>query len=271
MKKVRWLSILNLLVFLVHLGISYSTQFKLLNNKDVGEVSDGNPSLFTPAGFTFSIWGVIYFSLLCFTVYHLVMSYKQPTNHPSNQDLLKINGWFIFNNLTTAAWLIVWTNEMLGLSVLLIVMQLISLIIVNVRLNIYDRSRELTSKAFTQFPLSIYFAWLSIATIANISSWLSDLNWTGGLSAVVWTQIMIGAAVLITLAVIVTRHNGFYGMVVIWALYGIWAGRSADTNVNGEPIMSVALAGISLVAVTTIIQLVRNARTNKQQINYQVT
>jgi hypothetical protein len=271
MSKVRLLSVFNLLVFLVHLAISYSTQFKLLNNKDVGEVSNENPSLFTPAGFTFSIWGVIYLSLLCFSVYHIVMSYRRPQHHPANQDLLRINGWFIVNNLATAAWLIVWTREMFGVSVVLIILQLVTLIIMNLRLNIYDRSREVSSKAFTQFPLSIYFAWLTIATIANISSWLSYLEWTGGLSAVTWTQIMISAAVLISVAVVFTRRNIFYGFVVLWALYGIWSKRSDDFNGSSEAIIPFVLAGLGIVAVVTIIQLVRNSKTSKQVPEFQVT
>ena len=120
MKRIKLLSVLNAFVFIIHVVISYSTQFKLINNKDVGEVSNNYSSLFTPAPITFAIWGLIYFSLLCFSVYHILKAWKRPVAEPANQDTHRIGPWFIINNLATAAWLIAWTNERIGLSVLLI-------------------------------------------------------------------------------------------------------------------------------------------------------
>jgi hypothetical protein len=271
MKKIRLLSVLNLLVFCAHVFISYSTQFKLINNKDVGEVSNINPSLFTPASITFSIWGLIYLSLACLTLYHLLMAWRRPINDPANEDISRIGGWFIFNNIATAAWLIVWTQQMLGVSVLLIFLQLISLLIINVRLNIYDYKREISSRVFTQFPLSIYFAWLTIATIANVSSWLSALNFNAGISAVTWTVIMIAMAVLITMAVVFTRRNVFFGLVIIWALYGIILKRNTEGNAEGQLIIYTAWAGIILVGVGCIFQLIRNPGQKSNVVKYQVT
>ncbi|MET0300825.1 MAG: hypothetical protein ABW036_13725, partial [Flavitalea sp.] len=131
MKKHRLLAVSNALILLVHVFISYSTQFKLINNKDVGEVSKIYSSLFTPAPVTFAIWGVIYLSLLAFCIYHLVHAWRQSVSFEANKDLLQIGGWFIFNNLATISWLIAWTNERILLSVILIFAQLISLIIIN--------------------------------------------------------------------------------------------------------------------------------------------
>jgi hypothetical protein len=268
MKKIKLLAVLNAIVFLVHVVISYSTQFKLINNKDVGEVSNNYSSLFTPAPITFAIWGVIYFSLLCFSVYHLIMAWKRPEEDAANGDIQRIGFWFIINNLATAAWLIAWTNERLGLSVSLIFIQLISLMIINTRLPVYDRSRETASKIFTQFPLSIYFAWLTIATIANVSSYLAARDWSAGITDITWTVIMISVAVLITIAVIILRKNVFYGMVVIWALYGIIQKRQIENSGSnaGIPekiIVDVALTGIVIVAITCLLQLTWNYRTAK--------
>ncbi len=257
MKKIRTLAVLNALFFIVHVSISYFTQFKLINNQDVGEVSDNYTSLFTPAGITFAIWGLIYLALLAFAVYHLAIAFKRDINHPANSDLSRIGPWFIINNIATAAWLIVWTNELLLLSVLLIFIQLISLIIINLRLPIYDRSREIASKIFTQFPLSIYFAWLTIATIANTSTYLASVNFSAGIDAVTWTIIMISIAVMITAMVVFLRRNIFYGLVVIWALYGIILKREAVGG-NGEAIMNTAWSGIIVTAVVCIVQLLRN-------------
>lgn len=267
MKRQRLLAISNALIFLVHVFISYSTQFKLINRKDVGEVSNTYSSLFTPAPITFAIWGVIYISLLAFCVYHLIHAWRQSTSFEANKDLMTIGGWFILNNIATISWLIAWTNEQLLLSVLLIFTQLISLIIINTRLPVYDPTRGAASKIFTQFPLSIYFAWLTIATIANTSSYLAALNWGGGISAVTWTVIMISVAVIITVMVVLMRKNVFYGIVVIWALYGIILKRQMEAGGNDEPIIDAAATGIGITVAICILQLIRN-RANKRQVNY---
>jgi hypothetical protein len=270
MKRIKLLSVLNAFIFILHVIISYSTQFKLINNKDVGEVSNNYSSLFTPAPITFAIWGLIYFSLLCFSVYHIIKAWKRPSTEPANQDTFRIGPWFIINNLATAAWLIAWTNELIGLSVLLIFVQLISLVIINTRLPVYDPSRELTSKIFTQFPMSIYFGWLTIATIANVSSYLAGQDWTADMNEVNWTVIMISIAVILTVAVIISRKNVFYGLVVIWALYGIIQKR-LNVNVGNtgqipdKAIVNVALAGIVIVAITGLAQVIRNNRASKME------
>lgn len=267
MKKLRLLAILNLVFLLIHIFISYSTQFKLLNNKDVGEVSSDYPSLFTPAGITFAIWGLIYLALFAFAIYHIIQTYRKPADHSANVDLVKIGPWFIINSVATSSWLIVWTNEWLLFSVTLIFIQLISLIIINLRLNIYAGSRELQSKLFTQFPISIYFAWITIATIANTSSYLAALGFSAGLDAITWTVIMISIAVLITVMVVLLRKNIFYGLVVIWALYGIVLKRTEAGN--EQAIINTAWAGLVATSVVCIVQLIRNA--NVQRGNHVVS
>lgn len=264
MKRMKLLAVVNALAFMLHVFISYSTQFKLINKKDVGEVSANYTSLFTPAPVTFAIWGLIYFSLLCFSIYHIIMAWRQPASDPANKDLKKIGGWFIFNNLATAAWLIAWTNELLGISVALIFLQLMSLVFINNRLPVYDRSREIASKVFTQFPISIYFAWLTIATIANASSYLAALKWSAGITAVNWTVIMITIAVLLTIMVVLTKKNVFYGMVVIWALYGIVLKRQMEPADGNLLIANAAWIGIIATGVICMYQIIKNSSAHKR-------
>jgi len=212
MKKTQILAILNLLALIIHVTLSYLTQFNLINDQAVGQVSDAYDSLFTPAGITFAIWGVIYTALLFFCIYHIRMAFKQAHTHRANEHVQRMGVWFILNNIGAAAWLVVWTKGLIPASVGLIIFQLITLIIINQRLNIYDPYSRTDSKIFTQFPLSIYFGWLTIATIANISVYLVYSDWKGfGLhySPIEWTRIMIGVAVFLTVSVLFTRRNVF--------------------------------------------------------------
>src|SRR5687767_11191217 len=179
MKKTRILAVLNAIFFLVHLVPSQLTQLKLFNQQTIGEVSGKYPTLFTPAGITFAIWGVIYIALFAFCGYHLVKAFREDEDQEANRDLNRIGYLFILNNLATGAWTIAWVYEYLLLSVVLILVQLITLLAIQVRLGIYNPGRSVASRWFTQFPLSIYFGWIIIATVANISAELVGWEWNG--------------------------------------------------------------------------------------------
>ncbi len=103
MKKIKTLAVLNFLFFLVHLVPWQLTQLKLVNNQTIGEVSNKYPALFTPAGVTFSVWGIIYLALLAFCIYHLVKAFRANMSHEANQDVNRLGYMFILNNLATVA------------------------------------------------------------------------------------------------------------------------------------------------------------------------
>ena len=261
MKNVRYFSVLNLLALLAHICFSYGTQLKLFNSSDVGEVSARYESLFTPAGFTFSIWGLIYLALLIFCIYHIVAAYRSDLSHTANRDTLKISGSFIANNLAAAAWLVAWTREMIGLSVVLIFFQLLCLIIIHTRLGIHNPARGTASTLFTQIPLSIYLGWISIASIANVSAFLASIPWSGaGISYITWTVIMIVVAVLLTSIMVLARKNVAYGLVVIWALYGIIIKRQSVDAARYDHIIQAAWIGMAVVALLCIVRFSMNLR-----------
>jgi hypothetical protein len=267
MKKTQLLSILNLAALAIQVTLSYFTQFKLISERDVGQVSDNYDSIFTPAGVTFAIWGVIYTALLFFCIYHIRMAFKQEISHPANANLIRIGPWFILNNIGAASWLIVWTKGLIPASAGLIIFQLLALIIINLKLNIHDPHSKTDSKIFTQFPLSIYFGWLTIATIANISVYLLASGWKGfGLnySPIEWTRIMIGIAVFLTALVVFTRRNVFFGLVIIWALYGIILKRVFVNGTDYAAVIETAWIGLGIVAACCTIQFLKNITAKKK-------
>lgn len=264
MKSIRTLAILNGLFFLVHLVPSQLTQLELLNNQTIGDVSAKYPTLFTPAGITFSIWGLIYLALTAFCIYHLVQAYKADAAHEANRDLKRIGYLFILNNLATGAWTIAWVYEWLVVSVALMLVQLVTLLAIQLRLGIYDPTRSAASRWFTQFPLSIYFGWILIATVANVSAMLVGVGWDGfGLPAAWWAITMLVAATLLTLLVVLARLNPFVGLVTIWAFYGIILKQRQLDLPSSPELITTAWIGIVIVAVAVIIILYRNALTTK--------
>ncbi|MDO6391884.1 hypothetical protein Q4E40_17230 [Pontibacter sp. BT731] len=253
MKNIKTLAILNAVFFLLHLVPSQLTQLELFNSQTIGEVSAKYPALFTPAGITFAIWGIIYLALSVFCIYHLVKAFKEPALHEANADLKRLGFLFMLNNLATGAWTIAWVHERLVLSVVLILIQLVTLLLIHLRLGFFDRSRSAASIWFTQVPLSLYLGWIIIATVANISSALVGLGWDGfGLSAGLWTMSMIVAATLIVVFVVFSRSNPMVGLVGVWALYGIILKHHELNAMESPQIITTAwicLAAIGLVAL----------------------
>lgn len=259
MKTTRFFSVLNLIALLVHIFFSYGTQLKLFNTKDVGEISDQYNSLFTPSGATFAIWGLIYFALLLFCIYHIASAWRKDFTHIANRDTNSIGAWFTANNLGAAAWVMAWTSDKIGLSVALIFFQLLCLVVIHARLGLYNPARRAISTVFTQIPLSIYFGWVTIASIANTAIYLKSIDWDGwGYSDSSWTVFMIGVAALLTIIIVFARKNVVYGLVVIWALYGIISKRESINAAIYEEIIKAAWIGIALIAAGCIVRLAMN-------------
>jgi hypothetical protein len=257
MKSVRFLAIANFLALALHIVFSTATQFKWVNTIDVAQVSNMFPTLFTPAGITFAIWGVIYFALLAMCVYHIVISFTKDQLYEGNKVTSKIGPWFIINNIATAAWLYVWTHQMIATAEILILVQLSSLIIIHGLLGIQSPDHSLVNKILTQAPLSIYLGWISIATIANTAVYLKSIGWSGwGFSETSWTLFMIGAAIFITTIMIFFRNNILFAVVVLWALWGIIL-KQEDLLIYHASIINAAWIGIAFIGTAILIQAFR--------------
>jgi len=266
MKKVKALAIFNALSLIAQLAVVYMTGAKMINQKNVSEVSARYESLFTPAGISFSIWGIIYITLCILCLYHIVIAYKHDRQHPANTELLQMNGFFMLTNLAAAGWLIAWTQERLLISLALMVFQLICLVIMHRRLGIYDPLKPSELKIATHFPLSIWLGWISIATIANAASYLSAIGWDGwGLSPVEWAVIMISVAIVLSLVMIFVCRNIYFALTVGWGLYGLILKRDNGAD-SLDPFITSAWFGIGLIIICSIIQVSRNLHRKKKPV-----
>ena len=268
MKRIRILAICNALFFLLHLVPAQLTQLKLLSGQTIGDVSDKYFTLFTPAGITFAIWGVIYLALAAFCVYHLVKAFKEDASHEANRAISRMGYLFIINSLATGLWTIAWVHEWLLVSVGLMLIQLVTLILIQLTVGIYNPKRSAASRWFTQFPLSIYFGWICIATVANISATLVGYSWHGfGLPPEFWTMLMIAVAAAITVFVVLTRRNAFVGVVTIWAFYGIILKHQALSLASSQDIITTAWLCLALVVLAVLFIVYRNISQSKKVLS----
>lgn len=219
MKKL--LQILNGIAFVSVIFINYLSNTGAMDGKTIGGVSDNIKSLFTPAGYAFSIWGIIYLLLLGFVIYQGRSLFVKVKN---DDFVLKIGFWFIVSCIANSAWVFCWIYGYTGLSCICIFILLISLlkIVVNNKMELFDASKS--TIVFLWWPFVIYSGWVTVASIANVSSYLVKIDWNGfGISAEVWTIIMIAIATVINIIIIFKRNMREFALVGTWALIAIGA------------------------------------------------
>lgn len=190
-----------------------------MDGKTIGNVSDSIRSLFTPAGYAFSIWGLIYLLLLGFSIYQGASLFKKGKEDAFVE---KIGIWFIVSCIANCCWIFSWIYGYTGLSCIFIFLLLISLlkIVLNLNLNLHKVS---TAKfTFLYLPFIIYSGWVTVASVANVSSYLVKIGWNGfGISDEIWTIFMIVIAVLINFTVLFKRNMSAFALVGSWALIAI--------------------------------------------------
>ncbi len=208
----------NTVAFLIMIILNALANLLPINNQNTGEVSDSYENLFAPAPITFAIWGLIYIMLGLFILYQLGLFTKDTGRHEAV--VLKVSWLFAASSFANALWILLWHHNLIFLSLLLMVVILFCLIFITQKLatEIPDkRQRWLCNHAF-----AVYLGWISVATIANVTTWLVSLGWNGfGLPEWTWTLLVMIVATCIACVRLFLQGDRPFSLVVVWALIGI--------------------------------------------------
>ncbi len=256
MRENRYfLPALNTIGYVIVIAFNALANILPIAGVTTGEVSDRYDNLFVPAGLTFSIWGVIYLLLAIFVVYQWVVARHET---PAASFVGKVGAWFFVSCLANASWIVAWHHEVLPLTLVLMLVLLGSLLAIYLRLGTGVQYVTRAEQYFVHVPFSIYLGWITIATIANVSALLISIRWdTLGLGPQFWAVLAIAVGTTLALIMAFKRHDVFFSLVVVWALLGILLKRLADPTTPDQAVVAAAIAGITLVAIATIVQLVR--------------
>jgi hypothetical protein len=221
-----------------------------LNELSVGGVSDKYTTLFAPIDFTFGIWGLIYLGL---TVYSFTQLFQD------NEVITKITPWFIAANIFNGSWIIAWRLELLWLSSLILVGLLICLYKINKVATASKSTFEHTVSV--RLPFEIYFGWVTVATIANISSFLVQLGFQDGylISAESWTIAILVVATLIGTATALVNSSPAYSLVLVWAFFGIYSRHTSPLEWNYQ-YPNIILATQLMMALLVVVSVVAGVR-----------
>ncbi len=223
---------------------------------NTGAVSDSYPNLFAPSGFTFAVWGVIYTLLGIYTLYVLgVIRVKKPGLKQQTSD--KVTQYFIASSLVNSVWIFVWHYRVLWLSVLLIATLLYYLIRINSLL--LKDAMNAKENWLVKVPFGVYAGWITVATIANVTTWLVSIGWDGGgLSQGFWTVALLIVGAVIAIATMTRYASWAYGAVVVWAYAGILTKHLSETGWNGQwPSVLAALYIILPILIIVTLDVAR--------------
>jgi hypothetical protein len=262
-RVVLSLSILNLLGFLGTIIVNALANILPINGVTTGELSDLYPNLFVPAALTFAIWGLIYVLLGIFVIYQLLPSVRRDAQ--KIDFVQRIGPLFFISCLANIGWIFAWHYKIVPLSLVMMLILLGCLLAIYLRLNVGKSEATKSEKYFVHLPFSVYLGWITIATIANVTALLVDINWnTWGLGEQFWAVAVIIVGIAIALSVLFTRKDIFYGLVIDWALLGILIKRlsvvplpAGYSMVPDQSVIVVTIVGLVLITAGVIVQLIR--------------
>ncbi len=252
MKKLNSISIIVLITYLAMVIVNGLANALPINGMITGDISDSYPNLFAPTGITFIIWGVIYLLLAGHTLYQLGLFHKK--GEVVKTALLKHVGiLFAISSLANVAWIFSWHYKNILLSMLFMLIILVCLALINISIN----KEKLTAneKVFIRLPFSVYFGWITVATIANATTLLVDKLGSPvkllGISEVVWTVVILLVGLLIGVITILKNRDIPYGLVIVWAYIGILIKHLMD-----KPLPDGFSSQYPAVIATVIVSLV---------------
>jgi hypothetical protein len=241
----------------------------------VGEVSDSLRTAITPADYAFAVWGVIFLGAIGYGVYQALPAQRERTVHR------RIGGWVLAAVIPNTIWTPVFIQAgiygtpdfqpiFIGISMVLIILILVSLAVIFVRLREITTELTTADRWLVQLPFSLFFAWVTIATIANATVTLLAFGWTGEGIAPVLSTLLIAVATFITSGLIMysrpTVATIGFAAVVIWALIAIAIGNNEQSSLVGA---AGVIAAIIVALVTTYHFVTDSAR--RQASSKQIT
>ena len=242
---IKTLQVSNIIALIITIIMNYLSNTGIFNNSTMATVSAQYQNYFTPAGYAFSIWGLIYVGLLAFIIYQskgLFGSGEAPSV------VSKIGWMFVISCIANCLWILAWLYDFTGLSVFIMAILLSSLISIILRTRMELDLVTFKKVALEWWPFAMYFGWITVAIIANIAAYLTKLRWDGfGISAITWTVIMISTAAIIHLVLIWKRNLRESASVGAWGLAAV---AVANWN-NVDAVAYAALLATVVILINT--------------------
>ncbi|EFM11573.1 uncharacterized membrane protein, putative permease [Paenibacillus curdlanolyticus YK9] len=227
MPKSRY-RLLNIAMLIVMLVVNFLAERLPIGGVTTGEVSAQYPTLVTPANYAFSIWTLIYALLIGFAIY-------QTTPVGAGKPAIRAIGpWFAVTCGLNAAWLLLWHHYKITSSAYVMLALLLSLVYLYVRTRLAGGEPTFGERLFVHLPFSLYFGWISVASMVNFSVVLSIRvsGWHSlEVSQTAWAIGLLLFAVILGYLVGWLFRDPVYPLVIAWGLTAIAIKQHATHSV----------------------------------------
>jgi hypothetical protein len=233
----------NILALFFALVANFLVGAQLLSLPSINEISDKYATYLTPAGYAFSIWSLIYILLIVFVVYQArdMLRSRSENNLPQT-----VGPFFIIASICNGLWTYVFVSEMVGLSVVILLLLTVSLYVLLWRLKIAVDDPPIKTIICVWWPLMIYAGWVTVASVVNIASWLESLNVT--LTPLFASAVLIGlGGILGTL--LITRNVRELLLACAWGIAAIGVQQIQVSGSQVVLIVALTVAGLLFIAV----------------------
>lgn len=212
-----------------------------LNGITTGEVARQLDLPFTPAGYVFSIWSLIYAGLLAFSVAQLA------GRGAWSPRAAVVRPVYVFAATANVAWLWFWHHEAI-LAALAVMLLLCGSLAAIYR---YLASTEPSSAAeawWLDRPFRLYFAWITIATLANLAVALGSGAVPGtDPDPLLVSRLLVGATLAVAGIAWWRLRDPVFLVVFAWALSGIALKGGQPASISVPAMLGCALAGLAAI------------------------
>jgi translocator protein len=223
---------------LIVLGVNWLANALPLNGRNTGELSALYPNAFTPAGYVFAIWGLIYAGTLGYAAWQWQCARR------GDRRLVPLAAPYLAACLANVAWILLWHWLQVGASLFAMGGLLLALAVA------WRRVRRIApagpgERAFVHGTFSLYLGWICVATFANLAAWLvASGTRPFGLTLDALAVAFVLVAALLFVGLVWRTRWLVPGLVYVWAAVGI-AGR------DGQPaaVVTAAWAGVAVVSL----------------------
>jgi hypothetical protein len=248
-------ALLNVIVLVFVLTLNALANILPINGYNTGQISSFYPNYFVPAGFTFSIWSIIYIMLIGFVVCSVAATGKK-MNEASKKLIQQASPFFQLTSILNGTWIFLWHHLFLAASFIVMIAFLILLIILYIKINSLKKTVAPGMRFWIYHTFLVYLGWISVATIANATALCVGIGWQGSpLEPQTWSILMIFIALVLGVFFVGRLKEPAYGFVLSWAFFGIYAGQMVSARGVG------IMAGLSLsilLALTFTVLIKKN-------------
>jgi len=257
------LEISNGIALIITIIINYVSNTGILNGNTMAIISAKYQNYFTPAGYAFSIWGLIYIGLFAFIIYGAKGLFVEKPRH--EVIVQKIGWWFLISCIANSLWVFAWLYEFIGISVIIMSILLLSLFKILGILRAHQLPKSMAEIWCIYFPFSIYAGWISVAFFADLSAFYTKINENiFGLSDINMSISFIIIAAVLHVYMVWKQNSYAFSFVGIWALIAIAVANWTEN----QTIVYASLIAASIIFISILLHFFLSKKSSSNQTEF---